>query len=113
MRNSLRVLLAFVAIGATAGQAADKYAALRTNPFIVPGDATDVQSNKTADKRKTTAMDLRATVVAGSRSQANIGGVIVGLGEGVNGYRLAEVHARSVVLEQNGTRKELLIDETD
>ena len=71
------------------------------------------QSNKVADKRPAADMQLRATIVAGSRSQANIGGVIVGLGEGVNGYRLTEVHARRVVLEQNGTRKEIMIDETD
>lgn len=113
MHDLCRVLMIIAVMTATAGQAADQYVALRTNPFINPGNVTDARSNKAADKRKTTAMELRATVVAGSRSQANIGGVIVGLGEGVNGYRLAEVHARRVVLEQNGTRKEILIDETD
>ncbi|MBT8120899.1 MAG: hypothetical protein KJO10_00075 [Gammaproteobacteria bacterium] len=107
------VLLMVASMTATAGQAADQYAALRTNPFIVPVNAADAQVNKTVDKHKTTNMKLRATVVAGSRSQANIDGVIIGLGEDVNGYQLAEVHARSVVLEQNGTRKEILIDEGD
>lgn len=113
MHDFRRVLLTIGIMTATAGQAADQYAALRTNPFINPGNIADAQSNMAADKRKATDMELRATVVAGSRSQANIGGVIVGLGEGVNGYRLTEVHARSVVLEQNGTRKEIMIDETD
>lgn len=110
----LRLVLLMGAIFAAAtGQAADQYAALRTNPFLIPGNAADAPSSKPADKGKTTDLELRATVIAGSRSQANIGGVIIGLGEDINGYRLAEVHARSVVLEQNGTRKEILIDETD
>ena len=113
MHNLRPALLVITVMTATAGQAAEKYAALRTNPFINPGKISDTQSNKAADTLKAIDMELRATVVAGSRSQANIGGVIVGLGEGVNGYRLAEVHARRVVLEQNGTRKEITIDETD
>ena len=113
MHDLCRVLMMIAAMTATAGQAADQYAALRTNPFINPENVTDAQSKMAADKRNSTAMKLRATVVAGSRSQANIGGVIVGLGEGVNGYRLTEVNARSVVLEKNGTRKEIMIDETD
>jgi altronate dehydratase len=112
--HDLRLVLLMIAVmTATAAQAADKYAALRTNPFISPEKVTDTQLNKSAEKHKAADMELRATVVAGSRSQANIGGVIVGLGEDVNGYRLAEVHARRVVLEQNGTRKEITIDETD
>ena len=113
MHRLCRIIPVIAALAATTGQAGENYAALRTNPFIVPENAADTQSNKVADKRKSTAMDLRATVVAGGRSQANIGGVIIGLGEGVNGYQLTEVHARSVVLEQNGVRKEILIDETD
>lgn len=113
MHNLRRVSVVFAIMTATTGYAADQYAALRTNPFIVPDNTAETHSNKAAVKSETTDMDLRATVVAGSRSQANIGGVIIGLGEDVNGYRLAEVHARSVVLEQNGTRKEILIDKTD
>jgi len=113
MHDARIVLLMIAVMTATAAQAADKYAALRTNPFISPGNIRDTQSHKAAEKSKAADMELRATVVAGSRSQADIGGVIVGLGEDVNGYRLAEVHARRVVLEQNGTRKEITIDETD
>ena len=114
MHNFRRIILLMIAVMiTTAGQAADQYAALRTNPFIKPGNIADLQSNKTADKPLAADMQLRATVVAGSRSQANIGGVIIGLGEDVDGYRLTEVHARRVVLERDGTRKEILIDETD
>jgi hypothetical protein len=113
MPDFRRVLLTIGIMTATAGQAADQYAALRTNPFIKPGNIADSQSNKTADVPLAADMQLRATVVAGSRSQANIGGVIIGLGEDVDGYRLTEVHARRVVLERDGTRKEIIIDESN
>lgn len=113
MPDFRRVLLTIGIMTATAGQAADQYAALRSNPFIKPGNIADTQSNKVVDKQPAADMQLRATIVAGSRSQANIGGVIIGLGEGVHGYRLTEVHARRVVLERDGTRKEIMIDESD
>jgi len=113
MPDFRRVLLMIGIMTATAGQAADQYAALRTNPFVKPVNIEDTPSDKRAAKPPAAAMQLRATVVAGSRSQANIGGVIIGLGEDVDGYRLTEVHARRVVLERDGTRKEIMIDESD
>ena len=112
MPDLRRVLLLVGILTATAGQAAGQYAALRSNPFIKPATITETPSNKKADIRPAADMQLRATVVAGNRSQANIGGVIVGLGEDVEGYRLTEVHARRVVLERDGTRKEIMIDES-
>ena len=113
MPDFRRVVLLAGILAATAGQAADQYAALRSNPFIKPMNIEDTPSNKRAARPPAAAMQLRATIVAGSRSQANIGGVIIGLGEDVDGYRLTEVHARRVVLERDGTRKEIMIDESD
>jgi len=58
-------------------------------------------------------MELRATMVAGERSQANIGGVVIGLGEEVNGYQLIEVHPLHVVLDRDGSSKEIRIANSD
>ena len=94
-------------------QAEQRYASLRTNPFAVPADMSATVQNKRAVSNDAVEMELRATMVAGPDSQANIGGTIVGLGDQVNGYRLAEVHVRHVVLERDGASKEIRIDDND
>lgn len=108
-----RLAMTVLAVLATASvQAETGLAMLRTNPFLQPDD---LDAGRASPSKQDNAADmaLRATMVAGARSQANIGGVIVGLGETVNGYQLTEVHARHVVLERDGTRKEIKVDEID
>lgn len=47
---------------------------------------------------------LRATLVAGERSMANLGGVLLGLGEETHGYRLVEVNEWRAVFLKDGER---------
>ncbi|MGB5260580.1 MAG: hypothetical protein WBO34_08680 [Gammaproteobacteria bacterium] len=83
---------------------------LKTNPFLQPVSPEPGPTAGTQEEDKRVAeMELRATMVAGERSQANIGGVVIGLGEEVNGYRLDEIHPRHVVLDRDGARKEVWI----
>lgn len=97
------------------GNATARDIVLKTNPFLQPVIRTNpVQSAAPAeDERHVAEMELRATMVAGQRSQANIGGVVIGLGEEVNGYRLTEVHRQHVVLDRDGKAKEIRIDDSD
>ena len=91
-----------------------KTVTLRINPFLQPVNLSEGQNDgNNTDDSVIAEMELRATMVAGQQSQANIGGVIVGLGDVVNGYRLDEVHTRHVVLDRDGTRKELRINDSD
>jgi hypothetical protein len=99
---------------ANLAQADMEYASLRTNPFLQPVELPEMPDDgKDAGDKVIADMELRATVVAGDYSQANIGGVIVGLGDVVNGYSLAEVHTRHVVLDRDGTRMELRINDSN
>ena len=87
---------------------------LRTNPFLQPvSPDTSEGANKQHGDTYTIELKLRATMVAGERSQANIGGIVIGLGEEVNGYQLIEVHPRHVVLDRDGTSKEIRIANSD
>jgi hypothetical protein len=49
-------------------------------------------------------LKLLAVMAAGPDSIANVGGVMVRIGDEVNGYRLVEVHERNAVFEKNKTR---------
>ena len=99
-----------------AGQclSAERNAVLRSNPFLQPAQlsAGDAGARQQADPRAG-VLELRATMVAGRHSQANIGGVIIGLGGEVNGYRLVEVFQRHVVLDRDGIEKEISIDDVN
>jgi hypothetical protein len=87
---------------------------LKTNPFLKPVSPDVVQdAGSQDDDRRVAEMELRATMVAGKRSQANIGGVVIGLGEEINGYRLEEIHPLHVVLDRDGARKEIRIANAD
>ena len=56
---------------------------------------------------------LRGTMVAGQQSLANISGVIVSLGEEINGYKLVAIHQREVVLMRGDERRILSVDNKD
>ena len=86
--------------------------ALKTNPFIKLANIEERLDN-TAPAEHTTSVlfELRGTMVAGQQSLANIGGVILSLGEEINGYKLVAVQQRQVVLLKNGNRKILSVDD--
>ena len=85
--------------------AADSVEILRINPFVRPDNVT-VTAN-TAVVADSESMELRGVMLAGEHSLANIGGKIVGIGQDINGYRLITVNERTVVLDRDGTRREL------
>jgi len=55
--------------------------------------------------------ELRATLVAGRDSLADVGGVIVRVGEEIEGYRLLSVGEGSAVLLGNGSRLVLTVED--
>lgn len=53
--------------------------------------------------------ELRAVMLAGRASVANVAGQLVGIGEEVDGHRLLEVTERRAVFEKDGTLFELVM----
>ena len=97
---------------------ADVFApALSTNPFERPAWMTDAQeipaNAPSATPRR--RIDLRATLIAGKKSSANVGGRIIGLGEEIDGYTLVAI-AEGVAEFSDGEeifRVKLLTDKDD
>ncbi len=85
---------------------------LQTNPFEQPA-VQQKQSNEVQNNRHpaASALQLRATMVAGADSLANISGMIIGIGQEVDGYQLVSVRERNVILSKNGTTKTLSVDD--
>jgi hypothetical protein len=86
--------------------------ALQHDPFVrpavglVPGTAASAATPgraKAAPEGKP-RLNLQAVLVAGSHSIANVDGVMLRVGESINGYRLLEVQHRSAVFEKNGAK---------
>ena len=67
------------------------------NPFARPR-AAEAPRRSGAQHERPNGLELRATLVRGSSSSANIGGTIVRVGERVNGYRLVSVNEGAAVL---------------
>jgi hypothetical protein len=88
---------------------------LQTNPFIshVAEAAAPDTAGSTASERTGDRLRLRGTVQAGSQSLANIDGVILGIGQEIDGYTLISVEERHVILERNGARREIIIADKD
>jgi hypothetical protein len=92
-------LLALVAVaGLSAAAAAATEPVLQHDPFHRP-EARAILSEKPSGQPV-----LRATLVSGERSAANLDGTIVPLGAEYRGHRLQEVHEFSVVLMKEGRR---------
>ena len=63
----------------------------------------------TAGSQARPRLQLNAVLVAGSESIANVDGVMVRVGDSVQGYRLVAVSDRSAVLEKNNARVTLTL----
>ena len=96
------------------GNATARDIVLKTNPFLRPlvQDKRETPADNN-DGQVVAEMELRATMMAGQRSQANIGGKVIGLGEEINGYQLIEVHPLHIVLDRDGKSKEIKIANSD
>ncbi len=82
---------------------------LRFDPFVAPelGRAAGGGAPPPASRDADWSPVLSATLVAGDESLANLGGVLLGLGEESHGYRLIEVRPWEAVFEFGGERKTL------
>lgn len=106
MRLGVALLLGL--LGAGLVQAEERVApALRYDPFARPDHAGAARRGGSGSAW---SPELRATLVAGRNSIANLGGTIVGIGEETHGYRLVEVREREAVFERNGAKLVLAID---
>lgn len=86
---------------------------LKTNPFARSAEVQErvhAPAAQTAAQKDSVPFVLRGTMMAGQQSLANISGVIVPLGEVINGYRLVGVHEREVVLLKDNDRRILTVD---
>jgi hypothetical protein len=80
-------------LACAAGAAAQDLA----NPFALPA-GREAPGRGRAQQENPTSLELRASLVRGRSSSANIGGKIVRVGEKVAGYRLVSVHEGAAVL---------------
>jgi hypothetical protein len=92
------------------GHAGDGSGDLKSNPFDQPAPVEKVPVETPA---AVNVLELRGIMIAGSRSQANIGGVIISIGEEIDGYKLLSVKPQHVVLVKNGVQKILAVDARD
>ena len=85
---------------------------LQHDPFARPALGV-IPANASADAASRRAQaapalkprfNLQAVLVAGPQSIANVDGVMVRMGDAIQGYRLVEVQDRSAVFEKNGAR---------
>ncbi len=74
---------------------------LRFDPFVHPEiERGNAKRGRTGRRSREWAPVVRATLVAGSQSMANLGGVILKLGEETHGYRLLEVRDGEAVFQR-------------
>ena len=86
--------------------------ALKTNPFVKPVEIQNQAYALTPSIQEASVpFVLRGTMVAGQQSLANISGVIVSLGEEINGYKLVGIQQREVVLLKDTDRRVLTVDD--
>ncbi len=88
---------------------------LHKNPFAhpLPESSQPVPGVAGAELETSLALELRGTMLAGSESLVNISGLILGVGQEVDGYRIVSIHERQVVVEKNGEQRTLSVDNED
>jgi hypothetical protein len=112
--RAFRAAMLALSLGAAAAACAaapDGASRLRNDPFDQHrAHRTDRGAEPAASTPPVWRPELRAVLVAGDRSMADVGGIIVKLGGEVDGFRLVEVRDRKAVFLKNGTRLTLSID---
>jgi hypothetical protein len=88
---------------------------LHKNPFAhpLPESSQPVPGAANPAPEVPVPLELRGTMLAGADSLANIGGLILGIGQEVDGYRIVAIHERQVVVEKNGEQRTLSVDNED
>ena len=88
-------------MGAHVGAQELAISALRFDPFAEP----DLQRPAVAPvARRGWSPELRATLVGGAQSMANLGGTILNIGDEAHGYRLIEVGEGEAVFSKGNGR---------
>jgi hypothetical protein len=112
--KSLQTSLLALSMGAAASvciAGGDGASKLRNDPFDQHRtNRPDLRPQPTAATPQAWRPELRAVLLAGDRSMADVGGIIVKLGGEVDGFRLLEVRDRKAVFVKNGARLTLSID---
>jgi len=114
----MRRLIAASGLLALSAAALAEGPALQHDPFVRPAiagfaaaasPAGGLPAPATAASQARPRLQLNAVLVAGSDSIANVDGVMVRVGESVQGYRLVAVSDRSAVLEKNNAKLTLTL----
>lgn len=87
------------------------------NPFQPPidlsADAAETIGAQQDGEPEVVALELRATLLAGERSSANLGGAIVSIGDEIAGYRLVSIQEGEAVLSKDGETIRLSVNDQD
>jgi hypothetical protein len=99
-------LSAAIVAAPSVGAQADEVVELLHNPFTRPElpSLPSAHSSGVDEGRRGESLELRATLIAPEHVMANVNGVILTVGDEVEGFRLVEVGERRAILERDGTR---------
>lgn len=94
---------------------ADSNPTIKRNPFERPTmEALEPNPVSTGDRPdEEWSPKLHAVLVSGSKSLANLGGIVVQIGETANGYQLVSVGEGVAIFERNDERVVLSVFEND
>ncbi len=111
--RALRLALLLVCLGASPATepvgSGERGPSPRFDPFDKPALPGDVTARSSSAPSASWSPWLKATLVAGERSLANLGGVVLKLGEDTHGYRLLEVREWMAVFSKDGERVVLAV----
>lgn len=103
----MKLTLFFLLAGAAATVTADAGGPLR-DPFARPAPATPAAAP--LELAPPAPLRLRALILNGERSLANIDGDVVAAGDRTPGYTVLRIDARGVLVERGGHRQLLALD---
>ena len=106
--RTFRLALALVCLGASSATESfgngERGPSPRFDPFDRPPLTGDVSSRRSNLASASWSPWLKATLVAGESSLANLGGVVLKLGDETHGYRLLEVREWTAAFSKDGER---------
>ncbi len=111
-RHFLLSIFALPALFAGAVVAEETVYMLQSNPFARPlvEKPTEAKPILAPEPSSLKDLELRATMVTKGDSFANVGGMILGIGEEIQGYRLVSVENEKAVFSKAGEFITLTLD---
>jgi len=111
VRGLLIIVIAGWMVFAARLQADEAVYVLQANPFNKPLIEEVVETKAVAKPEPSLIrLGLRATMVGKEESFANVGGMIVGIGEEIEGYKLVSVENEKAVFSKDGDSITLTLD---